>query len=115
MQFKEEVLKNCSQDDGVDGSIFQNPAKLHLTIGTQSLLNEKEVTKAYEFLHQGHYRKPLSLEIVGIEYMNDDPAIVDMLYAKVHPEDGSDKLQLIADRLVKNFVSSGLMTKEWDR
>ncbi|MGH0158997.1 UNVERIFIED_CONTAM: hypothetical protein FKN15_037710 [Acipenser sinensis] len=63
----------------------------------------------------GHYRKPLPLEIVGIEYMNDDPAIVDTLYAKVHPEDGSDKLQLIADQLVKNFVSSGLMTKEWDR
>ncbi|KAK1164550.1 activating signal cointegrator 1 complex subunit 1 [Acipenser oxyrinchus oxyrinchus] len=52
MQFKEEVLKNCSQDNGVDGSIFQNPAKLHLTIGTQSLLNEKEVTKACEFFHQ---------------------------------------------------------------
>ncbi|RXM33798.1 Activating signal cointegrator 1 complex subunit 1 [Acipenser ruthenus] len=123
LQFKEEVLKNCSQDSGVDGSIFQNPAKLHLTIGTLSLLNEKEVTKACELLQQCKEdfikditgSKPLPLEIVGIEYMNDDPAMVDVLYAKVHPKDGSDKLQLIADQLVKNFVSSGLMTKEWDR
>lgn len=123
LQFKEEVLKNCSQDSGVDGSIFQNPAKLHLTIGTLSLLNEKEVTKACELLQQCKEdfikditgSKPLPLEIVGIEYMNDDPAMVDVLYAKVHPKDGSDKLQLIADQLVKHFVSSGLMTKEWDR
>ncbi|MGH0150912.1 UNVERIFIED_CONTAM: hypothetical protein FKN15_050390 [Acipenser sinensis] len=83
LQFKEEVLKNCSQDNGVDGSIFQNPAKLHLTIGTLSLLNEKEVTKACELLQQC--------------------------------KEDFIKLQLIADQLVKHFVSSGLMTKEWDR
>lgn len=35
--------------------------------------------------------KPLPLEVTGIEYMNDDPAMVDILYAKVNVKDGSDK------------------------
>lgn len=35
--------------------------------------------------------KPLPLEVRGIEYMNDDPAMVDVLYAKVNVTDGSDK------------------------
>ncbi|CAB1343963.1 unnamed protein product [Coregonus sp. 'balchen'] len=50
--------------------------------------------------------KPLPLEVTGIEYMNDDPAMVDVLYAKVHA---------IVERLVDHFVSSGLMVREWDR
>ncbi|XP_041261075.1 testican-2-like isoform X4 [Onychostruthus taczanowskii] len=66
--------------------------------------------------------------------MNDDPAMTDVLYAKVHMKDGSDSqslglqlkdvvcfcsslsgLQMVADRLVERFVASGLMLKEWDR
>ncbi|XP_053269301.1 activating signal cointegrator 1 complex subunit 1 [Pleuronectes platessa] len=122
LRFKDEVLEKCSQDHGVDGSIFQNPAKLHLTIGTMSLLNEMEVRKACEHLQecQNVLReiaggKPLPLEVTGIEYMNDDPAMVDVLYAKVNVKDRSDKLQAIAERLVEHFVSAGLMVREWDR
>ncbi|KAM9336104.1 activating signal cointegrator 1 complex subunit 1 [Symphorus nematophorus] len=121
-KFKDEVLQQCSQDHGVDGSIFQNPAKLHLTVGTLALLNDMEVRKACEHLQecQNFIRdltegKPLPVEVTGIEYMNDDPAMVDVLYAKVNVKDGSDKLQVIADRLVEHFVSAGLMVREWDR
>lgn len=35
--------------------------------------------------------KPLPLEVTGIEYMNDDPAMVDVLYAKVNVKDRTDK------------------------
>ncbi|XP_017288930.1 activating signal cointegrator 1 complex subunit 1 [Kryptolebias marmoratus] len=122
LRFKDEVLQQCSQDHGVEGSIFQNPAKLHLTIGTLALLNDTEVRKACEHLQQCQSfirditeGQPLPLEVTGIEYMNDDPAMVDVLYAKVNVKDGSDKLQLIADRLVEHFVSAGLMVREWDR
>ncbi|XP_008312775.1 activating signal cointegrator 1 complex subunit 1 [Cynoglossus semilaevis] len=122
LRFKDDVLLQCSQDNGVDESIFQNPAKLHLTIGTLSLLNEMEVRKAYEhlqecqmFLRDITEGKPLPLEVRGIEYMNDDPAMVDVLYAKVNVTDGSDNLQVIADRLVEHFVSAGLMVREWDK
>ncbi|XP_031171511.1 activating signal cointegrator 1 complex subunit 1 [Sander lucioperca] len=122
LSFKDEVLQQCSQDHGVEESIFQNPAKLHLTIGTLALLNDTEVRKACEHLQecQNFIRditegNPLSLEVTGIEYMNDDPAMVDVLYAKVNVKDRSDKLQMIADRLVEHFVSAGLMVREWDR
>ncbi|XP_062989057.1 activating signal cointegrator 1 complex subunit 1 isoform X1 [Elgaria multicarinata webbii] len=123
LQFKKEVLEKCSNDYGVSSSLFQNPAKLHLTIGTLVLLNEQEIQKAQELLQRCKEDfadtiaggKPLTVEVAGIEYMNDDPAMMDVLYAKVHMKDGSNKLQLIADRLMDRFVASGLMMKEWDR
>ncbi|XP_057681957.1 activating signal cointegrator 1 complex subunit 1 [Corythoichthys intestinalis] len=122
LRFKDEVLEQYSQNNGLDESIFQNPAKLHMTVGTLTLLDESEVRKACEHLRecQNFIRditggNPLPLQVVGIEYMNDDPAMVDVLYAKVNMKDGSDKLQVIADRLVEYFVSVGQMTKEWDR
>lgn len=121
LRFKDEVLELYSKDNGVDESIFQNPAKLHLTVGTLVLLNDMEVTKACNQLQECEdfiktvVGGSLSLEVAGIEYMNDDPAMVDVLYAKVRAKDGSDKLQVIADQLVEHFVSAGLMVREWDR
>ncbi|KAG5855483.1 activating signal cointegrator 1 complex subunit 1 [Anguilla rostrata] len=122
LKFKEEVLEQCSEDSGVDSSIFQNPAKLHLTVGTLALLNDMEVSKACELLQQCQEQlqditggKPLPMEVVGLEYMNDDPAMVDVLYAKVQAKDGSDRLQVMADQLVEHFVAAGLMVREWDR
>ncbi|NXW78420.1 ASCC1 protein, partial [Hirundo rustica] len=123
LQFKEQVLEKCSKDHGVSSSLFQNPAKLHLTLGTLVLLNEQEIQKACDLLQRckedfvDHITggQPLTVEVSGVEYMNDDPAMTDVLYAKVHMKDGSDRLQMIADQLVKQFVASGLMLKEWDR
>lgn len=122
LKFKDEVLEKCAQDHGVEASIFQNPAKLHLTVGTLALLNDMEVGKACEqlqqcqnFIREITAGRPLELEVKGIEYMNDDPGVVDVLYAKVNVKDASDKLQVIADRLVEHFVSCGLMVREWDR
>uniref|UniRef100_A0A9J7YEQ3 Activating signal cointegrator 1 complex subunit 1 n=1 Tax=Cyprinus carpio carpio TaxID=630221 RepID=A0A9J7YEQ3_CYPCA len=122
LRFREQVLERCGQDAGVDESIFQNPAKLHLTIGTLALLNEQEVTRASKLLQQCQdvirditEAKPLPVEVRGIEYMNDDPSMVDVLYAKVRVQDGSDKLQQIADRLVECFAAAGLMERERDR
>ena len=39
-----------SQDRGIDGSIFQTPRKLHLTLGTLVLLTESDVIRATELL-----------------------------------------------------------------
>ncbi|XP_068927186.1 activating signal cointegrator 1 complex subunit 1 isoform X5 [Petaurus breviceps papuanus] len=123
LKFQEKVLEKCSVDRGVSSCLFQNPAKLHLTIGTLVLLNDQEIQGACELLQQCKEAfinkiaggKPLLAEMLGIEYMNDDPSMMDVLYAKVHMKDGSDRLQLIADQLVERFVLSGLMMKEWDR
>nr|CAD7463272.1 unnamed protein product [Timema tahoe] len=45
--------------------------------------------------------------MVGLEYMNDDPAEVDVLYGKVNVQDHSSLLQQLADNLVDFFTSKG--------
>lgn len=47
----------------------------------------------WSFLHFSQIAggKPLSVEVAGVEYMNDDPAVMDVLYAKVHMKDGSGR------------------------
>jgi hypothetical protein len=52
--------------------------------------------------------KLLVVHMVGVEYMNDDPAEVDVLYGKVYTKDGSDILQDIADGVVDYFCLKGL-------
>ncbi|XP_053442199.1 activating signal cointegrator 1 complex subunit 1 isoform X2 [Nycticebus coucang] len=122
LRFQEEVLEKCSMDHGVDSSIFQNPKKLHLTIGMLVLLSEEEVQQTREMLQQCKEEfindisggRPLEVEMAGIEYMNDDPGMVDVLYAKVHMKDGSNRLQELVDRVLERFQASGLIVKEWN-
>ncbi|GAB5578463.1 activating signal cointegrator 1 complex subunit 1 isoform X2 [Prionailurus iriomotensis] len=112
----------CGLDHGVDSTIFQNPRKLHLTIGMLVLLSEQEIQQTCEMLQQCKEEfiddisggKPLEVEMAGIEYMNDDPGMVDVLYAKVHMKDGSNRLQELVDRVLERFQASGLIVKEWN-
>lgn len=53
--------------------------------------------------------------MVGLEYMNDDPHTVDVLYGKVTMDDASDRLQCLADELSDRLTSSGVMQKSYDR
>jgi hypothetical protein len=46
--------------------------------------------------------------MAGVEYMNDDPAEVDVLYGKVYVKDGPHVLQEVADGVVDHFSSKGL-------
>lgn len=122
LKFQQAVLEKCSTDHGVDSTIFQNPKKLHLTIGMLVLLSEEEIQQTCEMLQQCKEEfindisggKPLEVEMAGIEYMNDDPGMVDVLYAKVHMKDGSNRLQELVDRVLERFQASGLIVKEWN-
>lgn len=121
--FKFMVMDDDARDVGVDATIFQNPQKLHLTIGTLVLLSDAEVLRAKEALHQCNddllvpilRGDPLFIDIKGLEYMNDDPGAVDILYAKVVPGPEAEKLQMLADRLVDRFVSLNLMQRQYER
>ena len=42
------------QDRGIDDTIFQNPLKLHLTVGTLTLMTEAEVDQATQLLNECH-------------------------------------------------------------
>lgn len=123
LDFKEDILRKYSNVEGLDVSLFQKPEKLHLTIGTLVLMDEKERKLAAKILDecQKDIIKPLlkgsPLEVIveGIEYMNDDPGAVDVLYAKVRCSDGSDRLQVLAEKLMDRFVASGFMPKQYER
>ncbi|CAG0891931.1 unnamed protein product [Darwinula stevensoni] len=103
---------------------FKNPGKLHLTIGTLVLLDERERSIAAEALQAAMSSvirpllegKGLEIQVKGLEYLNDDPGEVDVLYAKVEPvSHDSNVLQDLADSLVAHFLHSGLMQKQHDR
>ena len=117
-EFRKEVLKKCQDDRGVDDSLFQNPNKLHLTIVTAVLICENEIDQAKKLLEdcqtKFNYIKKIKVNIRGLEYMNDDPSSVDVLYAQVK-QAGQDTTQKIADHLMEAFISSGLSKKQFDR
>ncbi len=120
--FRELVLKNCGRDRGVDESIFQVPNKFHLTICTLTLLDKNEIEQARDLLDQAKFTfikeltsdKPLRIRVQGLEYMNDDPSDVDVLYAKINPVN-DNQIQQVADKLMLKFVEAGLSKKQYDR
>lgn len=121
-EFKNDVLRHCDRVRGLDGSIFQNPEKLHLTVVALTLLDEREREKAAAVLQKFKEdvrvhldSKPLTVLVKGIEYMNDDPSEVDILYAKVTDSDEEEKLQVLADALLQKFEATGLAKKQNDR
>lgn len=122
-EFKTDVLRECDGDRGIDSTIFQKPEKLHLTIGIMALMDERETQNAEQLLKECKEdfiepilkSAPLNIHLRGLEYMNDDPSNVDVLYAKIEPGESLDKLQMIVDRMVDKFTSAGVMSQEYDR
>ncbi|PVD18764.1 hypothetical protein C0Q70_21316 [Pomacea canaliculata] len=116
--FKFQVIED-KRDSRIDATIFQNPQKLHLTIGTMVLLGESEIQQARNLLHDCyiHYispilnQEPLMVDVQGLEYMNDDPGAVDVLYAKIKPGPAAAK-QALADVLVDKFSEAKLMQRQ---
>eukprot|EP00795_Rhopilema_esculentum_P016623 gene16623-8053_t len=121
--FKSTVLQDCRDCKGFSEEIIQVPEKLHITMGVMALMSEQEIGKAAVLLKdlQDDIQKefvngrPLRVVLNGIECMNDDPSQVVVLYAKVKLDDGTDRLQRLADFIVDRFSSAGLMRKEYDK
>lgn len=123
MEFKKQVLETCGQARGIEESIFQSADRLHLTLCTLVLVDKVERDEASRILDQCKRdiidpvleHRPLKLKLAGIEYMNDDPAEVDVLYARVHFSQGDNILQTLVDNIVDYFAESGLMEKQYDK
>merc|ERR1711934_1238501 len=121
LKFQAEVLRDVSNCRGMHKSLFQNPTLLHLTLGTMALLDDRERQLARDILEDCSHlvlrpllgQGDLEVTIEGLEYMNDDPGEVDVLYAKVQEHSG--RLQEAANKVVERFVASGLMKQEYDR
>ncbi|KAK0086430.1 hypothetical protein PV325_003207 [Microctonus aethiopoides] len=116
--FKSGIL-NYSQHEleGISDDIFVSSKKLHLTIGMLRLLNEKERHEAAEALSSCvkniiqpilmKIQNPITIKIQGLNYMNDDPSNISVLYGEVLE---NKTLQEIADKTFEYFIQKGLMT-----
>lgn len=124
IRFRDEIMAG-SPVYGLDSSLFQNPTKLHLTLGTLSLMDNEDRATAAQLLRdcdetvikrilreeEEANAGRILIEMCGVEYMNDDPGAVDILYGKV----SSEPLQRIADAIIKYFIQKGLMQLKYDR
>ena len=112
-EFCDDIVK----DYGFNRKIFQNPDRLHLTICLLLLNDANEIREACDELKKCQEEiiapllqgKPLNVHMEGLEYMNDDPSCVNVLYGELKPSDGSDKLQSLADSIVERFKKRGLL------
>ncbi|BES88846.1 activating signal cointegrator 1 complex subunit [Nesidiocoris tenuis] len=119
LTFREEVLTSC-RDEGVDESIFQTPEKLHLTICTLVLgddVERKQASSALQKCKEEIIRpllpdQPIQVEMSGVEYMNDDPSAIDVLYGRVKCLSHPELLQILCDAIVDFFVEQGLVDRE---
>ncbi|XP_055339530.1 activating signal cointegrator 1 complex subunit 1-like isoform X2 [Paramacrobiotus metropolitanus] len=108
--FKDEVTEKCGGARGFSQDLFQNPKKLHLTVGTLVLYNPRESDVVMESVEASvsdclsklSSAQTLTFRLRGLEIMNDDPTDVDVLYGKI--EDPSGILQKLADRIYRHLA-----------
>lgn len=123
LEFKKEVLEKCGDSRGVEESLFQEAAKLHLTLCVLVLADDRERQQAVDTLKQCPETvlkkqlggEKLLLEMKGVEIMNDDPGEVHVLYGRVNALSWSHSIQAIADSVVGEFVKGGLVTRQQER
>lgn len=95
--FIRDILERCEKDNerafrGIDLDLFVSEHKLHFTIVTLLLADQREVNFATRLLNtfleeteegKAFDRSPLRLTIRGLDCMNDDPRSARVLYATV--------------------------------
>uniref|UniRef100_A0A915BHQ9 K Homology domain-containing protein n=1 Tax=Parascaris univalens TaxID=6257 RepID=A0A915BHQ9_PARUN len=114
VQNDDELPASCREP-----AVFQEKGKLHLTVVMLSLLDENEKTKAANALEavvNSRAKKivdgvPMEVELRGLEYMNDDPTRVRVVYAKAY----SEKLQEVTDVIADGIGDAGLAPRRSER
>ncbi|CAF0972367.1 unnamed protein product [Adineta ricciae] len=126
-EFKKNVLEQCAEERGITHELFQQASKLHLTIGTFVLLSKSEINHINDTLRECTNtllkqfmptdKERFIVQVKGLEFMNDDPSFVDVLYAKLQLVDqaNSNRLQTFLDRLNEELQSTGLMKQKFER
>ncbi|CAF2122925.1 unnamed protein product [Rotaria magnacalcarata] len=126
-EFKKNVLEKCSNERGVTTELFQQASKLHLTVATLVLLSKSEIdfikdtlqdcTKSLLQQFMSTDKERFIVKLKGLEFMNDDPSFVDVLYAKVQlvDETNTNRLQAFLDSLNDELSSTGLMKQKFER
>ncbi|TPP63239.1 Activating signal cointegrator 1 complex subunit 1 [Fasciola gigantica] len=122
--FREKALQLAAEDTvgdfrGVVPELFPSSEHLHFTFVTLLLADADEVSTACDLLKefvQSDTAKSLCIEgpfrltIQGLEFMNDDPSSVDVLYAKILPSSDEYRIQTFANALYTHFSNHNLVS-----
>ena len=96
-------------------------ARFHLTLAVLKLYSPAEVRKASAVLAElaPAFRRAVSacgdgagIELEGLEIMNDDPSMVDVLYVKVGEGPGTEALRKICIAALSALLTAGLLSSE---
>ncbi|XP_018360775.1 PREDICTED: activating signal cointegrator 1 complex subunit 1 isoform X2 [Trachymyrmex cornetzi] len=122
ISFKNDILEKYNKTThNIDESLFQNPSKLHLTIGMLKLFDDNEKKHAIDALTncKENIIDPIleetgsiNIQLQGVACMNDDPTDVKVLFAQIAP---NEKLQELVDKVAEYFIKIGLMEKEYEK
>ncbi|OTF73705.1 activating signal cointegrator 1 complex subunit 1-like protein, partial [Euroglyphus maynei] len=110
IDFKEKLLHD---NPDIDESLFQNPKKLHMTISCLSLEDEQRLAAAREmftkqctdYIGKCNAILERTIQIKGIDIMNDNPKRTTVLYAKIENEN----LQNLADNIAGVMALNGFL------
>ncbi|KAM7538953.1 hypothetical protein Aperf_G00000048677 [Anoplocephala perfoliata] len=114
-----ELAKNGLEGSfrGIDSDLFVSVHKLHFTLATLFLADEREVRLASQLLTsfmdtidegKAFDRSPLFLTIRGVDTMNDDPRSVSVLFMRLQENVQSRRLQNFANGIADMFSRHGL-------
>ena len=107
-----QILQSKYLPQGYSEKVFIGKGKLHLTISIFVLLDNLERNKMVSFMNKNLKRvidefikqqnlsdrkKKLKFSITGLDYMNDDPTEVKVLYAKV--SENAQLIQKLCDKI----------------
>eukprot|EP01065_Artemidia_motanka_P005572 TRINITY_DN12698_c1_g2_i1.p1 TRINITY_DN12698_c1_g2~~TRINITY_DN12698_c1_g2_i1.p1 ORF type:complete len:479 (+),score=100.88 TRINITY_DN12698_c1_g2_i1:346-1782(+) len=112
----ERMKRMCSAQNRVEPSVFQNPRKLHLTLLMLKLYTAEALDKAVQCMRKCEpiLRKLFSradrIHLSGLNYMNDDPSAVDVLYISVAENETRDKILGLVEQVADVFIMAGLAT-----
>jgi AKAP7 2'5' RNA ligase-like domain/KH domain len=114
---QDTVLSSCGGDDGMDASVFNDPASLHLTCFMLKLITKDEQKRASQLLqslaaqlYDAVGTTTLLLRVSGLAIMNDDATQAHVVYLKPADGPGMSTIKALTSTLIDAFRDEGLLS-----
>ncbi|GLI60817.1 hypothetical protein VaNZ11_002923 [Volvox africanus] len=123
--FRRAVLSDprvAPPGSGLEESIFMRPQHLHLTLLMLKLYSDQKRHEAQRLLARLQApvatllgAAPIKVHLQGLEYMNDDPGAMHVLYLRVQDMGPGNRLEALCDLVVEEFARAGLLLPKDER
>jgi activating signal cointegrator complex subunit 1 len=111
----DEVKQNCcAEEKKIEPSLFQDPVRLHLTLLMLRLHTSDELAKAMSLFTQLQreinriFTPSDKIHLRGLNYMNDDPTEVHVVYLEIERTAAREKLIRLINHINETFIEAGL-------